>query len=411
MVNLSFRWVGQGCKERLQRGLGIRGWDRYGATVTAMNLMKKRFRQLGWFLGITAALVALGIGVERFRGQHALNARVAELKARGERLMVAELEPRRPSAERNAVLALLGLTNALSPFQSNSYDLPPAGRFAAPGRMMTVWQFDTWAEDKKTNDWWRVIQMTDESTQVLQAIHAALQRPEWDTGFNYRNGFFDFQSPPLAHFKLVSRMLTTAVACDLKQGRSNAAVERLTDAIRLLRLQKDDRLIISQLVRIACVALTWNSTWGLLQTNAWSEPQLATLQAAWQDMDFAAEMGRALEMERAMSLDSFALARGSPTKLYAQFEQAERAADEFGGAFLFLPTHGAVLHWIHLPLWRVAWADQDARRELDSWQDGIEIDRTARKASWAEAKILADRLNVAAAEGNAWPLMQSEESN
>ena len=269
---------------------------------------------------------------------------------------------------------------------------------------MTVWQFETWTEDKKTNDWRHPIQMMEESKNVLQAIHAALQRSEWDGGFDYQKGFCDFRSPPLSEIKRASRILNNAVACDLKQDRTNAALERLVDAIRLVRLQKDERLIISQLVRIACAALTWNSTWGLLQTNAWSESQLATLQAAWQNVDFSTDMARALEMERAMTLDSFKFSG----KMSAQIEEQEKAGDILGGVYSFLPTHGAILHWVHLPLWRIAWVDQDARRSLDRWQELIETDRVARNKSWKVAKDRANQLDLAGADSPWSPLMRME---
>ncbi len=354
-------------------------------------------------------LVTFAIGVEHFRGRHMLNTRLAELKTRGEELEVAELEPRHPPAEQNAALALLALTNEISQLHSNLLEAPPAGRFAAPGRMVMGWQFESWAGEKRTNNWRQLRETMEASNDVLQAIHQALQRPEWDVGFDYQKGFYDFQPPPLVHLKLASQILITAVACDLKQDRTNAALQRLTDAVRLVGLQKDERLIISQLVRIAGATLAWSSTWNLLQTNAWSDDQLATLQTAWQELDFSTDMARALEMERAMTLDYFREVSGSWAKLKATIQQQESAEEMLGGEFVFLPMHGLVLHWICAPLWRWAWADQDARRALDRWQEMIETDRIARHKSWALAKDRGARLDQAAA-ASPWLRRQDEQS-
>ena len=363
-----------------------------------MKWLKRRLRQLGWLLGIIAILVALFIGVEHVRGHQALKARLGELKAKGEQFAVAALEPHRSSGERNAALALLALTNDLSRLQSNLLVLPPTGRFTAPGRVMTVWQFQEWSENKKTNDWPHLTQTMQRSQDVLQSIHAALQRPEWDGGFDYQKGFCDFRYQPIAHLRVASRILSAALACDLRQGRTNEAVEMLTDAVRLVRAQKDERLILSQLVRLTCATVAWNSTWEMLQTNVASERQLAGLQAAWREIDFGTDMARAMEMERAMALEAFIFTARFGAGKNSQIDLMEKSEALLGDQFSFLPTHGVLLHWIHLPLWRVAWAEQDARRGLDRWQEVVETERITRTNSWVAAKDMARLVDAAAAE-------------
>lgn len=371
--------------------------------------MKKRLKRLGLFTVILVALCALFLGEEHFRGRHSLNVRLAELKTKGEKLTIGELEPRHPPADQNAALALLVLTNQISQLHSNQLDLPPFGRFAAPGRRMIAWQLETWSGNKKTNDWQHVGQTMEKSQAVLLAIHAALQKPDWDGGFDYRKGFGDFQSPPLVDFKRASLVLIAAATWELKQGRTNEAIGRAADAVRLVRLQKDECLIISQLVRIACAALAWNNSWELLQTNAWSDAQLATLQATWQDMDFTADMGRAMEMERAMTLEYLREVSGSWEKLDSFIKQQEECEEMFGDGFTSLPTHGPILRWVHAPLWRWAWMDQDARRALDRWQELIEAYRLAQNKSWTAAKDRAGRLDTEMEEGP-WMRTQNEES-
>jgi hypothetical protein len=362
---------------------------------------------LAWLLGCVAVLLGGFIGVEHLRGRIGLNARLKELKAKGEHLTVVELATPRVAAEQNAVPPLLALSNQISQLHSNLSDLPPCGRFTDPGRMMAGWQVAAWGEGKNTNDWRRIGQTMDESGKVLSDMHAALQMPDWDTGFDYSKGFCDFQSPPLADLKLACRILTVAVASDLRQGRTNAAVERLTDAIRLVGHQGDERLIISQLVRNACAFLAWHSTWELLQTNIWSESQLASVQAAWQNMDFSTNLAKSLEMECAMTLDTFKFIASDRRKLEAMFEQQELAENALGAEFFYLPARGAVLPWVFLPLWRMAWLDQDAVRALDRWQELIQINRLACRESWAKAKDRAARFDLVNLD-TPWIQMQGE---
>lgn len=363
--------------------------------------MKKHLRQMGWFLGIGPVLLLLCVGMEHVRGRHALNSRLRELRAKGEKLTVAELEPRHPPTDQNAASALLALTNEISQLHSNLSVMPPAGRFAAPGRMMVPWQFEAWSEDGKTNDWTRLIRTLEKSKNLLDSLHAALQRERWDAGFDYQKGFSEFHTPPIVAFKRAAQLLNAAAACDLKEGHTTAALERVTDAIRLVRLQKEDRLIISQLVRIACAVTAWNSAWQLLQTNTWGEPDLVALQTAWQGMDFSADMTTATEVERAMTLDSFKFLASSSAHAESQVHQWEATETLLGGEFSSLPTHGALLYRVHLPLWRTAWADQDSLRSLDRWQELIEMERIAGKESWAATKARVKRLVQGEAD-NPW---------
>src|SRR5204863_6290510 len=46
------------------------------------------------------------------------------------------------------------------------------------------------------------------------------------------------------------------------------------------------------------------------------------------------------------------------------------------------PTHGVVLTWLHVPIWRMAWAQQGELFDLNEWQVIIERDRIARTNGW-----------------------------
>jgi len=68
--------------------------------------------------------------------------------------------------------------------------------------------------------------------------------------------------------------------------------------------------------------------------------------------------------------------------------QREQVAETTDGSMGGLVTHGFVLHWIHVPIWRIAWADQGALFDLNEWQVIIERERIARTNGWV---VLADR--------------------
>jgi hypothetical protein len=91
-----------------------------------------------------------------------------------------------------------------------------------------------------------------------------------------------------------------------------------------------------------------------------------------------------MEMERALDFDYFEQIKNSDAKRDLAVHQREAADDLLGGIMgPMLPTHGIVLRWVHLPFWRVAWADQEVVFVLNQWDFPIEQEKLARSRSWA----------------------------
>ena len=224
---------------------------------------------------------------------------------------------------------------------------------------------------------------------TLAALHTAFEKPGFDLGLDYRNNFIDLQRTPSGTLiKRAALLLNVAALRELHAGRPDAACERLADLLRLVNLQRDERLVMSQIVRNLGAAFAWSTTWELLQFPGWTYSQLAELQSAWQEMDFQRDMLAALEMERAMTLDGFRQMRDSGSARAKVIRRLEQVTDFGGSELTVLPTRGCVLHWIHVPLWRVTWVDQDALHTLNGWQRAIEGGRAARSKSWNEARIV-----------------------
>jgi hypothetical protein len=321
-------------------------------------------------------LLVVFLSTEHFRGKWALNRRLRALRANGEQLSIPALEPKRPNADRNAFLDLVALTNQLESIMTNLCDLPPSLRFGAPGKVVVAWRLNGWSSDgKATNDWTQIGQKLENAHGLLNLILAAAEKPEYDTGFDYRKGFVVFSPPPLAPIKQAVMVLNVAVLYELSQGRLGEAQQYLCAFVRLAAEQREP-LVICQLVRHACAAIAFNATWEALQAQGWNDSQLASLQAAWEGCDFESDMASAFEMERAMKIDFFNQIKTSKDKLAFAVAQCEQVSD-------FSQTHGFDLYWAYGPLWRVAWIDQDELRALNCWQYYIGRDRTVQSNSWA----------------------------
>jgi hypothetical protein len=353
--------------------------------------VKKSLQRLLKCLLLVALAALLAAGIEWWRGSRALQARLRELKAQGEKLSVAELKPERIADPDNAGLALLVLSNRLSAVMTNLGQLPPSGRMTSPGRMILAWRLESWVDDKVTNTWGHIAAGLATDPELAVAFRSALERRGFDLGFDYDRGFTDFPMLPLVPIKEFAQWQSVNIAAQLRAGHTTAALESLTDGMHFIERQKSERLIISQLVRMACGAILWNSTWAALQSPGLTEAQLAPLQTAWQSIHFSADMTISCEMERAMTLADFERLRRSRAFRDKWVEDAIGMVETMGNESYAPPTRGFTLHHLHLPLWRAIWIDQDIVRALELWRPIIAAGRTTQEQSWlAVTHTLAD---------------------
>ena len=350
--------------------------------------MRRWRKRIKLFLGSAALLVLTFIVVEHIRGWWGLSHRLKQLKAEGEEFSIDRLAPQRPPPDQNAYLGLEILTNQISSLLTNLDDVPLSLRFAAPGKGIVAWRLKEWKsfDRKTTNNWSRIEPALEPTSDLFAKIHLALQKPAFDSGFDYHRCFQQMSLPSLSTMKQTAQVLSAEFLFEMNQGRFEAGHERLEDLVKLVRCQTPEPLLILQLMRQACFSFAFNNTWEALQAPIWNEAQLASLQSAWEDCELASDFGASMKMERALNLDYYQQLKHSHVKLATALQERE-TVDEvtdggFGQAFGSLPTHGFFLKWVHAPLWQIAWADQDALYALNRWQSLILLERKARSNSW-----------------------------
>jgi hypothetical protein len=339
-------------------------------------------KAIGYCIGALILLFLLFLAFEHFRGKSALTHRLAELKARGEVLSVAALEPKHPMPEQNAAIALFSLSNRFETV-TNLDDARPPLRIASPGRAIVAWRLKEWIDHRNTtNNWSKIGAELQKSEELLRQAHAALENSAYDSGFNYRTGFVDFQLAPLSNVKRAAQLFSIAATYELNQGNLGAANQYLQDSAKLVARQTPEPLIICQLVRYASAGIALHTLWDALQAPGWTEPQLASLQAAWTHFDFGSDMSTACKMERALAIDFFQQIKASRNKLALVIDEREKAGEISEGLWNNFLTHGVILRWLNVPLWRVAWADQDELRALDRWEQILQRQQLAQTDSW-----------------------------
>ena len=369
-----------------------------------MKLRAKLF----WGAGVFLLLPALVLVEEHFRGKWVLDHWKSTMEARGEKFEIEHLIPSPPDSADNGLPQLVFLGGQLSASPEVIKIAPPTMHFAAPGKVIYVigeseWPYSSFGKNSRSNLNWRAL--SGELTKIsepLKEIRAALKKPAFDAQLNYRAGF-GLPLTHLARLKSTASRLSATILNELHDGNLTSALEDLEALLSLAGCQRDERLVISQFVRIAMAQMAVGVTWQALHAPGWSDARLLRLQAAWQSMEFIPAMGQSLEMERAMFVLSYANARSSTKQADALFSAYWIPGSNSAGASIssvdefieYIGSHlGDLLRSaVYIPLWRFVWSYQDELNYLKTLQEIIEAERQAvAQKSGVASDALSQRL-------------------
>lgn len=344
--------------------------------------MKIRRRQITLTV-LAVVLLLAGFGAWRFHYQprRAVAEYKRQLIAAGEKLTIAELIPPPVPLEQDGMDIFLKAVVLLNkPMTLLATNAPPAMRMVAPGKAMVGWRLpefrDNYSERNFTNTWAEVEAALAEISDALELLRELSEKPRLDFKLNYQQGF-SLLLPHLAKTKMATQRLSAAALSDLHRGDTPAAVKNVRAMLALSQGATDERLIISQLVRIAGTAITLNANWELLQSPDLTDGQLATLQRDWSELEFLHATENALAMERAM----LELTVGQMRSSSAEFKKMA-SGFTFGGS----GPSGSSGNWFEdakefsketlekakmktkETAWRVAWSHPDQLRALQGDQ-------------------------------------------
>ncbi len=333
-------------------------------------------------LGVVAAFLV----EEKVRGHLELKAWKRAMEAQGEHFNVAELAP--PTTNANARVVTPQQLQTLLVVDSGSDEPAVAGRLP-PGKQAVLWKLAIWlGANDSTNDWKSFTDRFAGTRERLPAFSAELTNRDWVVQLDYASGFNQLL-PYLAPLKNSVRTLRRGMLIALHEHGQDEAVEDLLALRGLTDIQRNEPLIISQLVRVALAEISLGAVWQALQADGWSDAQLATLQDAWAAPHFLLDMSRAIEMERAMAGDYFTGPHASSSELRQLLSGPTGLGSPLGGEQQ--PATGPVIEWLRpildkgsefrwavfLEIWRFAWAEQDQLFHHRVLQERI---RTAREA-------------------------------
>ncbi|HEU0009694.1 MAG TPA: hypothetical protein VFT34_07760 [Verrucomicrobiae bacterium] len=345
--------------------------------------------------GIVMALPVLFLVEEHFRGKWALGKLKRQLVAKGEKLAVNECRPAAPETVAENGCAELVRAAAMLGGGSLAYLAPRSLRAVAPGRVevihgLTEWKVSNANRRNATNNNWRALEESFAAWRdPLADVKVAIRRPAFDAKVDYARGF-EAPVPHLTRLRSAAQHLGIDALIQLHNGRLDEAVDDIEAQLFLSHQMRNERLLISQLVRIAIAANAIGPTWQALQTPGLTDAQLARLQRAWETNEFVVGMNQSLEMERAMAVAMFARMRGSVDDA-AKMMDAMTSWSSFGTTGGIGPVQSfdewveqigagggrVLMRGLYLPVWQFAWSHQDEKFYLEAMQDVLEGGREA----------------------------------
>lgn len=345
--------------------------------------MKTRWKILFGFCAV-ATVVVLAAIARHYQLKTAVAHYRAELKAKGEPMDLAQVLPPPVPPEQNSAAFFLKasvLIDTKAFFYTNTFS---GKQMVAPGKAMVRAAQPDINEPGKygfTNSWNEASTAVKQNAETLSLLHKIIENPKLDFHIPYARGFVDggfFTNMHLIELKKSAYLLSSAAIVDLHRGNADEAVENVRAMLAIASAMQDQRLEISELVRIAIAAITQNPTWEILQSNHATEKDLAALQKDWERLDFIHGYKNALTMERLVSDAMLTQWRKSDTEFDKYFRMFASARQSLGVDDAEEPTFYQRMKFsAEIFLWRHWWSYPD---ELRSLRGGEVLMETARCA-------------------------------
>jgi hypothetical protein len=345
-------------------------------------------------IGSGFALLAVGLSGYLFhaKGKSAVDKFRAQLVANGEKLTISEMLPRGVRPDQNSLATFQAANRLLTQYRFFDTNAPTAMRSVKAGKAMVAWaQPDV--RNEKTNTWDECQAAAAQEQELTELLEAIIVRPVLDFHLDYGEGF-TLLLPHLAPLKRCAQHLSITAMCDLQRGDAAAAAVKIRAMLAIVKGMEDERLIVSQLVRIAIANIAVAATWEFLQSPKITDDQLALLQREWMQTELLQGGENAVTMERAMCEAATARMHQSS----AEFRRYASMFSQNSPSGWFEQAASSAVLKTKESMWRFAWSDPDELRMLRGQQVILEAFRTAR-TNQAFGAILRDETNRLAALG------------
>ena len=296
---------------------------------------------LAWFV----TLIALFHGEETWRGRRAWNQYRRELEAKGERLDYAALVPKPVPDDQNfaATPAIKSWFEKKSSYDSDSAWNDTYSRVAenvqfpskpkdalferrfvdlaawetalaalASGELTSQQKFYSGKLDaaSRAKSAPAVLAGLKTNEALFAELRLASQRPYSRYPVNYDMEMpYAILLPHLRMVKGVCQRLQLKACAELSSAQGDQALEDIKLMFHLADSVKEDAILISYLVRIACGQLATQPIWEGLAEHRWSDSQLQELELRLQQYNLIADLSAPLLAEQAAGIATIELVR------------------------------------------------------------------------------------------------------
>ena len=304
------------------------------------------------------------------------------LRAQGYKTDLADFNLTSPAElrMREAIIKNTASNHFSGSFPEHPYLLSPVGNDSA----MVVWKLDSVPRgsrprnDESDRLSWDEFRDTVNQNQALSdpACQAILSGP---IRFNLdASRGSSMLLPHLSVLKNLTQTFGDRTVLALHDGNASDAWANLLAATRLVTAYEPEPVGISHMVHFACAALTYNTVWQALQTNGWTDGQLARLQQEWESVNFFTNLPATAAFQRACAAATFESERQhsirddytfaelcqtafhSPMRLWTEFNgnrqrqnylQHGGYADEIAELLYFRDREGELRQAVLAPTW------------------------------------------------------------
>ena len=311
--------------------------------------------------------------IHHYQLRAAVNAYIAELKAKGEPMELAQVIPPPVSPEQNSADTFRKAATLFdadqSMFQTNSYS---AMRMVAPGKAMVCSQQPDASGYDATNSWEEIKSALAKENGAMELLLKITDRPRLDFDIPYAQRF-TMLLKHLAPEKRAAQRLSAATLCDLHFGDTASAVKNVRAMLALVKGTHEERIAISQLVRIAIAQIALTANWEVLQSPNLTDEQLAALQNDWSELEFVQATENSLLVEREGGETTIQKCRESSVEYKNLFGRSSWNSTDASDDTWFGQTKLKTKEF----MWRYWWSYPDELRALKSYEVLLGVTRFA----------------------------------
>ena len=346
--------------------------------------MQLRWKLSTVFIALLIVPLLLIVGLH-FKLKREVALYKTQLVSKGEKIEIRDWIPKHPTNATDGRILL----DSIRPFSGLKTDRQPSTfRMVAPGRAQVIWKADEiydWEFKKRTNVWELIKDDLEANGEILKALRSATEADEFVFPIAYEHGFRTLL-PHLAPARQTAKWLAVYTIYNLHEGDKAEGGENLKALLRFVKASKNEPMLISHLVRLACLSIAWGVTWEALQYPGWTDAELKQFQDGWAAIEVE-DLEAPFAMERAMGIQMLAEARLTgerPWMVLATGGGPSTFLDdlnEFATELMNDNVKGALKALFNKPndrLWKWTQSYEEELTLMKMWQDGIDSSRQIR---------------------------------